>query len=76
MFNRREAPRVIIDPGTEINAIGGVGWCITNVVDGTTANLGGSLAGMGEQRLPIVSAVTSYDHKTQGTILIGHGQVA
>ena len=45
-------------------------------MDGTTANLGGALAGMGERRLPIVSAVTAYEHETQGPILIGHGQVA
>ena len=38
--------------------------------------MGGALAGMGEQRLPIVSAVTGYDHETEGPILIGHGQVA
>ena len=76
MINRREAPRVIIDPGTDIDVIGGVGWCIINVVDRTTDNLGGALAGMGEQRLPIVSAVTAYDHETQGLIHIGHGQVA
>ena len=66
---------MIIYPGTEIDVIGGVGWFILNVVDGTTANLGGSLSGMGEQRLPIVSAVTAYDHETEGPILIGHGQV-
>ena len=67
---------MIIDPGMEIDVIGGVRWIILNVVDGTTANLGGSLAGMGERRLPIVSAVTAYDHKTEGTILTSHGQVA
>ena len=67
---------MIIYPGTEIDVIGGVGWFILNVVDGTTANLGGSLAGMGERRLPIVSAVTAYDHETEGPILIGHGQAA
>ena len=76
MINRREAPRVIIDPGTDIDVIGGVGWCSISVVDGTTANLGGALAGMGERRLPIVSAITAYDHETQGLIHIGHGQVA
>ena len=75
-INRRKAPRVIIEPVTEIDVIGGVGWCIINVVEGTTASMGGALAGMGERRLPIVSAVTAYDHKTQGPILIGHGQVA
>ena len=31
---------------------------------------------MGERRLPIVSAVTAYDHETEGPILIGHGKVA
>ena len=64
MINSRVAPRLIIDPGTEIDVIGGVGWSILNVVDGKTANLGGALAGMGERRLSIVSAVTAYDHET------------
>ena len=31
---------------------------------------------MGEIRITIVSAVTAYDHETEGPILIGHGQVA
>ena len=31
---------------------------------------------MGERRLPIVYAVTAYDHEMEGRILIGHGQVA
>ena len=75
MINSRVAPIMIIDPGTEIDVIGGVEWFILNVVDGTTANLGGALAGIGERRLPIVSAVTAYDHETEEPILIGHGQV-
>ena len=76
VINSRVSPRMIVDPGTEIDVIGGVGWFILNVVDGTTANLGGALAGMGELRPPIAFAVTSYDHETEGPILIGHGQVA
>ena len=36
---------MIIDPGTEIDVIGGVGWFILNVVDGAADNLGGALAG-------------------------------
>ena len=48
VINSHVAPRMIIDPGTEIDVIGGVRWFILNVVDGTTANLGGALAGMGE----------------------------
>ena len=76
MINSRVAPRMIINPGTKIDVIGGVRWFILNVVDETTANLGGSLAGMGKRRLPIVTAVTTYDHEIEGPILIGHGQVA
>ena len=76
VINSRVAPRMIINPGTDIDFIGGVGWFILNVVDRATANLGGALAGMGEQRLPIVSAVTAYDHEMEGPILISHGQVA
>ena len=60
----------------EIDVIGGVGCFILSVVDGTTANLGGALAGMGELRISIISAVTAYDHETEGPILIGHGQIA
>ena len=67
---------MIINPGTAIDVIRGVGWFILNIVDGKTTNLGGSLSGMGELRLPIVSAVTAYDHEIEGPILIGHGQVA
>ena len=76
MINSRVAPRMIINPGTEIDVIGGVRWFILNVVNGTVANLGGALAGMGEQILPIVSAITTYDHEKEGPILIGHGQVS
>ena len=76
VINSHVAPIMIIDPGTEIDVIGGVRWFILNIVDGTTANLEGALAGMGERRPPIVSAVTAYDHETEGPILIGHGQVA
>ena len=53
---------MIIDPGTNIDFIGVIGWFIINVVDRMKANLGGALAGMGERRIPIVSAVTAYDH--------------
>ena len=73
MINSCVAPIMIINPGTEIDVIGGVRWFILNVVDGTKANLGRSLTGMGELRLTILSAVTAYNHKTEGPILIGHG---
>jgi hypothetical protein len=38
-----------------------------------TAQLDGALAGMGERSLPLVRAVTAYDHSVQGTILLGVG---
>ena len=47
MINSRVAPRMIIDQGTEIDVIGGVGWFILKEVNGTTANLVGALAGIG-----------------------------
>jgi hypothetical protein len=38
-----------------------------------TAQLDRALAGMGERSLPLVRAVTAYDHSVQGTILLGVG---
>jgi hypothetical protein len=63
-----EKPRAIIDPGTEIDVIGGVGWHVLNKVDNMDAQLDGALVGMGGRSLPLVSAATAIDHKTEGTI--------
>jgi hypothetical protein len=61
-------PRGIIDPETEIDVIGGPGWHVLSQIDNMNAQLDGALAGMGERTLPLVHAVTAYDHKTRGTI--------
>ena len=41
-----------------------------------SAQLDGALAGMGERTLPLVRAVTAYDHEKRGAILLGVGCVA
>ena len=68
-----DLPRGIIDPGTEIDVIGGIGWHVLSKVDNMSAQLDGALAGMGERTLPLVRAVTAYDHEKGGTILLGVG---
>jgi hypothetical protein len=68
-----EKPRGIIDPGTEIDVIGGVGWLVLSAIDNTCAQLEGALAGMGGRSLPLVRAVTAYDHPALGPILLGVG---
>jgi hypothetical protein len=66
-----EKPRGIIDPGTEIDVIGGTGWHVLSTIDNMNAQLDGALAGMGERSLPLVRAVTAYDHEILGTVLLG-----
>jgi hypothetical protein len=43
------------------------------MLDNMTAQLDRALAGMGEHSLPLVRAVTAYDHSVQGRILLGVG---
>jgi hypothetical protein len=54
-----EKPRGIIDPGTEIDVIGGPGWHVISQIDNMNAQLDGALVGMGERTLPLVRAVTA-----------------
>jgi hypothetical protein len=70
---RMEKPRAIIDPGTEVDVIGGVGWQVLSKVDNQVAQLDGALEGMGECSLPLLTAVTAHDHPTEGTVLLGAG---
>jgi hypothetical protein len=65
--------RAIIDPWTEVEVIGGVGWKVLSKVDIQVAQLDGALEGMGECSLPLVTTVTAHDHPTEGTILLGAG---
>jgi hypothetical protein len=66
-------PRSIINPGTEVDVMGGVGWKVLSKVGNQVAQLDGDLEGMGECSLPLVTAVTAHNHPTEGTILLGAG---
>jgi hypothetical protein len=70
---RIEKPRAIIDAGTEVDVIGGVGWKFLSKVDSQVAQLDGALEEMGECSLPLVTVVTAHDHPTEGTVLLGAG---
>jgi hypothetical protein len=70
---RINKPRAIINPGTQGDVIGGVGWKVLSKVDNQVAQLDGALEGMGECTLLLVTAVTAHDHPTEGTILLGAG---
>jgi hypothetical protein len=71
-----EAPRVVLDEGTEFEVIGGVGWKILEKLS-KKANLGGWRSGMDGPSLPIVNAVTAYVSPTTGdAILLGLGAAA
>jgi hypothetical protein len=69
----KEKPRGVIDPGIEIDVIGGPGWQVLSKIDNLNAQLDGALTGMGECSLPLVTAVTAYDHRLLGTVLLGAG---
>ena len=70
-----DRPRAIIDPGSDFNIIGGVGWEVLSSVNKST-RISGALSGMGDKKLPIVCAVTVCDHPTKGPLLIGVGEAA
>jgi hypothetical protein len=65
--------RAIINPGTKLDFIGGVGWKVLSKVDNQVAQLDGALEGMGKCSLLLVTAVTAHDHPMEGTILLGAG---
>jgi hypothetical protein len=71
-----EAPRAIIDPGTDYELLGGVGWKILGYHSDVT-KLDGALAGMEGVELPTVEAITAFDDPDTGiTELIGIGKAA
>ena len=71
-----EAPRVVLDEGTEFEVIGGAGWVVLEQFS-KSANMGGWRAGMEGPTLPIVNAVCAYtDELTGKTILLGVGSAA
>jgi hypothetical protein len=71
-----ETPRAIIDPGTDFELLGGVGWKILGHHSGVT-QLDGALAGMTGVQLPTVEAITAFDNPDTGlTTIIGVGMAA
>jgi hypothetical protein len=70
-----EEPKGIIDPGTDFELIGGVGWKVLERLNHET-QLDGALMGMSGDCLPVVTAVTAFDHKELGPVLLGVGAAA
>ena len=71
-----EAPRVVLDEGTEFEVIGGAGWVVLEEFS-KQANMGGWRAGMDGPTLPIVNAVCAFDDESSGkTVLLGVGSAA
>jgi hypothetical protein len=71
-----ELPRVVLDEGTELEVIGGIGWTVLEELS-KTASMGGWRAGMEGPTLPLVNAVCAYDRGEDGmTILLGLGAAA
>ena len=69
------APRAIIDPVTEQDIIGGVGWHILEMVEQISAGFIGALLGIGEVDLHMVKPITLGNSK-DGKILVGHAYAA
>ena len=68
--------RGVIDPGTDYEVIGGVGWEVETVTNVTTSMGGYFTDDDGRCRLPIVSAISAYEHPRLGTVLLGIGAAA
>ena len=71
---RQPYARVVIDPGTDFEVIGGVGWRVVERFNRDTS-MSGAFAGSHGASYPVVSAVTIFDSST-GPILIGIGAAA
>lgn len=57
-----------------VNIIGSIGWWILELIEGRNALLGSALSGIGHRSLPLVNGITTYNHCTLGTILLGVGK--
>ena len=72
---RQAYARALLDSGTDYEVIGGVGWQVTQRYDRET-EIGGAFEGSPGSTLPVVSALTIYEHPDQGPILLGIGAAA
>ena len=69
-------PRIVIDPGTEFEVIGGIGWEMVEQVS-KAVKMGGALAGIQGPTLPIINAICAVDCATTGMpVLLGIGGAA
>ena len=68
-------PKGIIDPGTDFEVLGGVGWMVVEQLNRDT-QLDGAFAGMSGGNLPVVVGVTAVDHPQLGPVLLGVGAAA
>ena len=71
----RYPPYAVIDPGAEMEVIGGVGWRILHFPQ-KSETLNGALTGMGSEVLPTVDAVTAVEDEDGRVILLGIGEAA
>jgi hypothetical protein len=55
-----DEPRIVLDPGTEFNIIGGQGWKVMEQISASVA-IYGALSGMEGPSLPVVNAVCAHD---------------
>jgi hypothetical protein len=70
-----ETPRVVLDEGTELEVIGGIGWTVLEELS-KSASMGGWRAGMEGPTLPLVNAVCAYAREDGTAILLGLGAAA
>ena len=70
-----QSPYAIVDPGADMEIIGGVGWHVLHFSDRTEI-LNGALEGMGSSVLPTADAVTAVEDKDGRVVLLGLGGTA
>jgi hypothetical protein len=69
-------PRVVLDEGTKLEVIAGIGRTVLDK-QSKTANMGGWHTGMEGPTLPLVNALCAYhDNKDGTTFLLGLGAAA
>ena len=71
---RQPYARVVIDPGTDFEVIGGVGWRVLERFN-RDASMSGAFAGSQGASYPVVSAATIFESEN-GPILLGIGAAA
>ena len=71
----RKSPYAVVDPGADMEIIGGVGWHVLHFSERTEI-LNGALEGMGSSVLPTADAVTAVEDMDGRVVLLGLGDSA